>query len=177
MPAQHVVLVGAMGTGKSTIGRPLAAALGRRFVDNDDALEARVGMSAAQLAERDGIDALHDLEATLLLEALAAPDGAVIAAAASTIERADVRAALAENAFVVLLRADPAVLARRLPSSTRPFEDRDPADVVAEQARTRDALFAETADVTIETGVEPVATSVARAADAIARAEPDATPG
>jgi shikimate kinase len=156
-----------MGTGKSTIGRPLAAHLGRDFVDNDDALEQRAGVSAAELAQRDGIDALHDLEAALLLEALAAPEAAVIDAAASTIERADVRAALEHRAFVVWLRARPDVLARRLPSATRPFADRDPARLVAEQAEQRDPLFAAAADASIETGDQPVDASVARVVAAV----------
>ena len=43
----HVVFVGAMGSGKSTIGRSVAAALERRFVDNDEQVLAATGMTAA----------------------------------------------------------------------------------------------------------------------------------
>jgi shikimate kinase len=141
-----------MGSGKSTIGTRLAEALGQAFVDNDRSLEQRTGLTAAQLAARDGIDALHAAEAAALLAALHEPGGSVIAAAASTILDRDVRATLAREAFVVWLRADPATLAARLPqSSTRPFAGEDPARLVSSQARARDPLFAEVADVTVDT--------------------------
>ena len=147
-----IVLVGAMGSGKTTIGRRVAAALGRRFVDNDEALERTAGVTAAQLAARDGIEALHRAEAAIVLDALRASGDAVIAAAASTIADADVRSALRSDAWVAWLRADPESLAARLPGSpARPFADEDPQRLVREQSRSRDALFAETADATFDT--------------------------
>jgi shikimate kinase len=145
------VLVGAMGAGKTTIGAPLAAALDRPFVDNDEQLQARTGTTAAELAARSGIDALHAAEAEALISALAAPVPAVIAAAASTITDAAVRRALERDAFVVWVHASPGTLAARLPtSSTRPFAHVDPARLVADQARERDPLFAEVSDLAVE---------------------------
>jgi shikimate kinase len=132
-------------------------------------LERRAGVPAATLARRGGIDALHRAEAAVLRDALTGASPAVVAAAASTIEDPEVRAALRHGAYVVWLRADPDVLVARLPSPTRPFGDQDPARLVAEQARRRDPLFAQVADVTVETGREPVAATVARALDAIER--------
>ena len=152
MPTRHVVLVGPMGSGKSTIGRRVAAALGRPFLDNDALLEAAVGRSAADLERRGGIDAVHRVEAEVLLDALARDDAAVIAAAASTIEVAAVRAALADRAWVVRLRAAPDTLVARFPeSSDRPLGRVDPSRLVADQSRRRDPLFAEIADATFET--------------------------
>ena len=147
----HVVLVGAMGSGKSTIGRSVAAALQRRFVDNDEQVLAATGMTAAELSDRDGIDALHDTEAVALLGALRAPAASVITAAASTIVDPAVRGALQQHAFVVWLRAAPATLAARMPQSpTRPFGGVDPSRLVAQQSRDRDPLFAQIADLTVE---------------------------
>jgi shikimate kinase len=152
MPPRHVVLVGPMGSGKSTIGRRVAAALRRPFLDNDALLEAAVGRSAADLQDRDGIDAVHRVEAKVLLDALARDDPAVIAAAASTIEVAAVRAALAARAWVVRLRADHDTLVARFPgSAARPLGDLEPSKLVTEQARRRDPLFAEIADATFAT--------------------------
>ena len=148
--ARHVVLVGAMGSGKTTIGVSLAAALSRPFVDNDAQLFVRTGASAADLAARDGIDALHAAESDAVLAALDVPDASVIAAAASTITDPAVRRVLAQRSFVVWLRADHAVLAARLPrSSTRPFAAEDPARLVTKQARERDPLFQEVADLAV----------------------------
>jgi shikimate kinase len=144
------VLVGAMGSGKTTIGLPLAAALGRPFVDNDAQLLERTGSTAAAIGAQDGIDALHDAEARALLAALRSPTAAVIAAAASTITVAEVRELLGHTTFVVWLRAAPEVLAERMPRSvTRPFAAEDPARVVARQAGERDPLFAEVADISL----------------------------
>jgi shikimate kinase len=152
-----------MGSGKTTIGRRVAAALDRRFVDNDELLQRTAGASAAEIAARDGVDALHELEAVTLLDALGPFDASVIAAAASTITDARVRHALPSAGLVVWLRADPATLAARLPDSpTRPFRDEDPTRLVAEQSRERDRLFAEVAAVALDTGSAGVADVVAR---------------
>lgn len=162
MRLRHVVFVGAMGSGKTTVGRRVAAALGRPFVDNDEALEKTVGMSAAALSKRAGIDELHRVEAAIVLDALGAPVASVIAAAASTIGDAAVRDALRRDAWVVWLHADPDVLVERLPSSTRPFDDHDPVRLVREQSRSRDPLFAEVADASFDTAHESIDATVAR---------------
>ena len=164
---RQVVFVGAMGSGKTTIGTRVAAVLERPFVDNDDGLVRTVGMSAAELAARDGIDALHRAEAATVLDELQRAEKSVIAAAASTITDPTVRQALSDRAWVVWLHADAYSLAARLAESpTRPFRDRDPAHLVAEQSRERDALFARAADMTVDTGdarVDDVVTSVVAA--------------
>jgi shikimate kinase len=148
---RHVVLVGAMGSGKTTIGVPLAGSLHRPLVDNDAQLVDRAGMTAAELAEREGVDKLHQAEAENLLAALRSPAVSVITAAASTIASREVRDALEQDAFVVWLRADPAALAARMASSeTRPFSSEEPARVVEQQARDRDPLFAQVADLVVE---------------------------
>lgn len=140
-----------MGSGKTTIGTLLAAALRCPFVDNDAELRRVTGLTAAEFAARDGADALHAAEADAVLAALRAPGLSVIAAAASTITSPAVREALARSAFVVWIRTDPATLAARLPhSKTRPFSSEDPATLVARQARERDPLFEQAADLVEE---------------------------
>lgn len=144
---RHVVFVGAMGSGKTTIGRRAAAALGRVYLDNDELLERTTGSTAAEIAALDGVDALHRIEASTVLDALHAHPPAVITAAASTVEDAVVRSTLRDRAWVAWLRADPATLVARMPgSSARPFGGADRDRLVAEQARRRDARFAEVAD-------------------------------
>ena len=144
---RHIVFVGAMGTGKTTIGRRVAVALGRAFVDNDELLERTTGSTAAELVARDGADALHRVEATTVLDALHAHPPAVIAAAASTIEEPLVRSALRDLAWCAWLRADVPTLVARMPeSAARPFAGPDPARLVAERAQRRDGRYAEVAD-------------------------------
>jgi shikimate kinase len=112
----HVVLVGPMGVGKTTVGAGLAARLGRRLRDSDADLQASRHIRGRELAARDGVDALHRWEARHLLDALAAPEPAVIAAAASVVDDPHCRRALAAP-FVVWLRAPARALAARMSPS------------------------------------------------------------
>lgn len=109
----HLVLVGPMGAGKSTAGRALAAALDRPFSDSDEEISRLLGCSGASYAAHDGVKALHRLEASLVVGALARPEPHVIAAAASVVESALVQRLLAVHAFVVRLTAPPDLLVER----------------------------------------------------------------
>ena len=52
--AENLVLIGFMGTGKSTVGRLLAQKTGRPFLDTDALIESTVGMSVSEIFERKG---------------------------------------------------------------------------------------------------------------------------
>jgi shikimate kinase len=149
---RHVVLVGLMGSGKTTVGAALAQALGWPYRDSDAEIEARVGLTGRAIAARDGIEALHVLERDQLLEAVADPASSVISAAASTIDDAFAREVLTEPTVrVVWLRGGPATLARRLAATDhRPDFGPDLGKVIAEQAERREPGFAAAADVVID---------------------------
>jgi shikimate kinase len=137
------VLLGLMGSGKSTVGRGLARALKRPIRDSDADIERTHGLTAREMAERDGIEALHDLECRVLLDALADPVPAVIAAAASTVEHPACRSALGRtDVRAIWLRGDPEVLAARISSKDhRPDFGDDQVEVIREQAARRHPLF------------------------------------
>src|SRR3546814_19773363 len=83
---RHIVLLGLMGAGKSSVGRRVAKRLDRELIDGDVVLDERTGgMTAAEVADSEGIDALHDMEAQIALDALASTTPAVIGPAASTL--------------------------------------------------------------------------------------------
>lgn len=167
MPDRHVVLVGAMGCGKTTIGRLLAARIGRRFLDNDETLVARTRAAAAAVVDRDGVDELHRIEADIVVDHLATHLPAVIAAAASVVDDERARQALSGPCLVIWLEGDPVVLARRAGGgSHRPFAD-DP-DEQQRLARTRAANFAAIADLVVDVTTSTPATIVARIIDAFA---------
>jgi shikimate kinase len=150
-----------MAVGKSTVGRALAARLGRPFRDSDDDLAATRGLTGRALAERDGVDALHRWEAEHLLNSLARSQPVVVAAAASVVDDAACRAALREP-FVVWLRAPATVLARRMESDTSAEDHRrrlGNVNAVAELEARRADRFGAVADLTIDTVVDGTTTS------------------
>ena len=57
-----------MGTGKTTIGRELAKAMGRKFLDTDHVLEKRFGKSVNEIFAEDGEAAFREAEQALSLE-------------------------------------------------------------------------------------------------------------
>jgi shikimate kinase len=147
--APHLVLVGPMGAGKSTVGARLARKLGRPLVDSDADLAA-AGHDAATIARTRGVDALHDIERRHLLAALAAPTPSVVAAAASVVEAPAIRAALRE-AFVALLTASPPTLAARAAGGAHRRDLGD--DAVAAGARLaarREPLYRQVADIVVD---------------------------
>lgn len=150
---QRITLVGLMGSGKTTVGERLARRLGWSYCDNDRELLARFGGTAAQLKERNGLDALHAAEAAVLLDLLTTTERSVLTAAASTVESERCRRALAEGAFVVWLRADAQALAARAGHGAgRPWDDDVEAQLRA-QAERRYPLLELLADLTVDTTV------------------------
>jgi shikimate kinase len=138
-----------MGTGKTSVGEPLARRLGRPFVDNDRVLEAIAGATAREVAQREGIDALHRLEATMLRAALDREEPSVVAAAASVVDDEGIRDALREH-VVVWIDADLEDLAAKVGRKPhRPYPDRDPVELVAELHARRAPWYRELAAVVV----------------------------
>src|SRR5215217_434800 len=92
--AEHLVLVGMMAVGKTTVGRRVAEALGRPFSDSDELVEARTGRTVRDIFAVDGEAAYRVLETAALMEALEAGAPQVIAAAGGVVLAAANRAAL-----------------------------------------------------------------------------------
>src|SRR5262245_31926089 len=110
---RHVVLVGLMAAGESTIGVHVADRLHRPYIDNDAELARATNHTAREVTELSGIDTLHRMEADMLVALLARDEPAVISGAASSITDAHVRDALAAH-FVVWLDISLDTLAARV---------------------------------------------------------------
>ena len=167
---RHVVIVGLMGSGKTAVGRRLAALLGWSWRDSDRDIEAATGLTVRGLRERDGVEAMHALEARHLLDALAEPGPSVISAAASTVEVRECRAAMTAPGVAVLwLRAKPDVLARRFasPDQHRPEFGPSPEAFLADQAARRDPLFASLDPIVVEVDEIDPGEAAARALEAL----------
>jgi shikimate kinase len=172
--SRPVVLVGLMGSGKTSVGRRLAKALRRPFRDSDEDLQARYGQSAAEQQRAHGTEVLHDREAAVLHAALdAPPPPPVIAAAASTVDDPAARAALS-TAYVVWLDAPPAVLASRIrpdpQSDHRPQYHPDPEVMLTRQYERRAAHLRAVADLRVDVAGNDPDQSAAAVLAALTRA-------
>jgi shikimate kinase len=150
----HVVLVGMMGSGKSTVGKRLAKRLHRPFVDADHDLERRLGRTIGEMFADDGEEAFRRAEADHLRRLLAAEAPHVVAAGGGVVLRPENRARLrADDVTVVWLRATPAFLASRVEAKPhRPLLGdgaATPSLFERLDAERRD-LYAEVADVTVD---------------------------
>jgi shikimate kinase len=143
----HLVLMGLMGSGKTTVGRALARKLDRPFVDNDEVLEQRTGRSAAEITRSDGVSSLHRAEFESLEASLAHGTPSVVAAAAAVVEEPEARALL-DRDTVVYLHADPATLASRVRHEHAAHRR---IASLPDQYAARDARYRALADVVVET--------------------------
>jgi len=148
MKTSHLVLVGMMAAGKTTVARLAGERLGRRVFDSDEMIEQRTGRTVRDIFEEDGEPAFRALETEVLNTALNADEPAVIAAAGGVVLSAENRATLqGSTAWVVWLCADPAILLERVRSGDhRPLLDGDPAGTLQRMFRDREALYREVAD-------------------------------
>lgn len=112
MRGGSIYLVGARGSGKSTVGRHLAAESGRSFVDLDIYLCKRENKSIDQIVRDQGWDAFRTLEKQCLKDASA--EGNVIATGGGVVLDAENREFMRANGIVFWLHASPAVLHARL---------------------------------------------------------------
>jgi shikimate kinase/3-dehydroquinate synthase len=136
-----IVLVGLPGAGKSTIGRSLAATLGRRFVDTDELIAGPGGNVGARLRAL-GEPAFRETEARVIEEALTNPE-AVIATGGGALDDPINRWRLWHHGITVWLDAADGTLLGRLAADPieRPLLDGDPAAVLAALRLRREAFY------------------------------------
>jgi shikimate kinase len=146
-----VVLVGLMGSGKSTVGALVAQRTGRALVDVDAVITARMNKTVRELWEEGGEAAYRYLESQVVLEVLGDDAPTVLAAPGGVVLDPLVRAALAHG-LVVWLRTSPSTLAGRVrPGDHRPLLDDHPAETFAAMAEMRSELYREVASAIIDT--------------------------
>jgi shikimate kinase len=148
----HIVLVGLMGAGKTAVGRIVADRLGCPFIDSDEIVKERTGMTVAQLWRRGGEAAYRPHEREAVTQTLAAEGPDVLAGPAGAIVDDVALASLHRpGVFIVWLRAEVDTLARRAEHGEhRPLLDEDPRAVLAEQAAERSDAYEALADLVLD---------------------------
>lgn len=123
---RHIVLLGEMGAGKTTVGESLAKVLQVQFQDSDRWLESSLGNTGSNIASSEGVAALHRYELDALDAMLGQASPSVVAAAASVADT-PIGRGLLESSTVVWLDALESVLASRRagPSHRRTQSDSD----------------------------------------------------
>jgi shikimate kinase len=148
---RHLVLIGMMGTGKTTLGRAVAARLRRPFHDSDEEILAATKMTVPQIFHELGEEAFRAEERAVLARALSSPVPSVVAAAGGSVIEPDSRRRIEKARLVVWLRASPATLARRLGTGEgRPLLDTDPAGTLARLDAVRRPLYRSLANAIVD---------------------------
>ncbi|MBU3076369.1 shikimate kinase [Sphingomonas quercus] len=140
--SRTIVLVGMMGSGKSTVGRRLAARLRLPFVDADHEIERAAGLTVQEIFDRLGEAEFRDGERRVIARLI---EGApkVIATGGGAFMHPETRALILEKTTAIWLRADIDVLADRVGRRDgRPLlKGKDPRVVLAELAKVREPIY------------------------------------
>src|SRR5690606_22625898 len=152
---------GMMGAGKTTIGRHLARALRREFLDLDHELEARCGVRVALIFDIEGEEGFRKRETTALDEC-SRRSNIVLATGGGAILAPENRQMLRERGLVVYLKAGADELYRRVERDrNRPLlQTADPRERLRSLLEQREPLYESVADVTFETGTMSITQAV-----------------
>ncbi|QMV40320.1 shikimate kinase [Cohnella cholangitidis] len=137
---RNIIIVGFMGTGKSTVSRLLSERLGWESKDTDEEIERLAGRSIKQMFAEDGEQVFRDWESRVLKDILSR-GRQVVATGGGAVLRESNRRAMLSGGWVVSLTADKASLIRRVTSSaaagTRPLLAGDAEERVSTLLETR----------------------------------------
>lgn len=116
-----LILVGFMGSGKTSVGREISRRLGVEFLDLDDRIEVSAGMSVREIFASRGEPAFREMEREAIRKAVSVA-GRVIATGGGAFQDEENRRLLKGYAPVVFLDVTPREVVSRLPvDRTRPL--------------------------------------------------------
>ncbi len=138
----NIVLIGMPGCGKSAVGRALAKALDRPFIDADGEIVKAAGCSIPDIFAAEGEAGFRARE-TAALSDLGKGSGAVLATGGGCVTRAENYPLLHQNGVIVWLKRD----LSKLPTAGRPLSQRNSAETLYQQRRDKYAAFA---DITVD---------------------------
>jgi shikimate kinase len=149
---RRVLLIGMMGSGKTSVGRALSERTGWPYHDNDDVLAEQEGLPTDELARQRGEEALREAESRALQALLAKDPPLVAGVAAGVVEMPADRERLAgPGAFVVYLHTPIDVLVERVGSGEgRPWLQPDPEAALRKLQEGREEHYRAAADLVVD---------------------------
>lgn len=151
---ENVILIGFMGSGKTSIGRLAAKALGFQFIDTDQLVVERCGRQISEIFTEDGEEAFRELE-TSVLRSLVHLNRCVISTGGGAVIRSVNREMLRHAGFVVCLTATEDVIFERVSRNTkRPLlQCEDPRAAISQLWTARREAYETTAHCTLDTSL------------------------
>jgi len=146
---RSLYLVGMMGSGKSSTGRPLAEKLGYGFVDSDSVIEQLAGCSIPEIFQRDGEAGFRELE-TQVLSAISERHSLVVATGGGVVTRSE-NWGVMHQGIVIWLDVEREQLLKRLEADSTPrplLQEADPAQALDRILNARRPQYSE-ADLTV----------------------------
>ncbi len=153
----NIILVGMMGSGKTTVGRLLARSLGKTFIDSDEEIQKRTGVTIQHIFDVEGEAGFRQREAGIVQELLQRSD-IVLATGGGAILDLHSRHVMRENGIVVYLKSGIHDLWQRTRHDrNRPLlKTADPRAKLHELFEQRNPLYTEAADIVMHTGKQSV---------------------
>lgn len=145
----HIILIGFMGCGKSTVGIRLSYKLRRVVEDTDKLIEKKAGMTIKELFAEKGEEAFRDMETALLRELQTEKEAKIISTGGGLPMRKENHALLKKLGTVVYLRISPQEVWKRLKNdTTRPLlQCAEPLAKIKELLAQRAGIYEEAADI------------------------------
>ncbi len=145
---KHIILIGFMGSGKSTMGKLIANKLGCSFVDTDHYIEKKEGRTISDIFTDDGEEYFRNSETEALKELLESEDKKVLALGGGTPLREENRMLLKDAGYVIFLKVSPQEAYRRLKNDTeRPLlQVPNPKEKIKELLDFRNPIYEAAAD-------------------------------
>lgn len=154
---KNIILIGMMGSGKTTVGQLLASRLKRPLVDTDVFIERQEGMTIPELFETQGEPYFRSLE-TGVAQALSLREGLIIACGGGLPLQEGAMAALKGSGTVVWLDREAGDIFDREDMTGRPLA-REGREAFLERAAQRREVYARWADLTVTDFTSPVSTA------------------